>query len=102
MLCRGTVQPWRWGQRGPRAGARPRGAAVSVQQHRERVGGRCSRQAKKIFCRKYTYGDDSISSVKMRLYSEIVSDMIQLIKACLVLTVSLEEIILHKKNKKSL
>lgn len=38
-------------------------------------------QAKNRFCRKYTYRDDSISSVKMRLYSEIVSDMIQLIKA---------------------
>jgi len=33
---------------------------------------------------------------------EIVSDMIKLIKTCMVLTVSLEEIILHKKNKKSL
>ena len=38
----------------------------------------------------------------MWLSSEIISDMIQLIKACMVLTVSLEEIILHKKNKKSL
>lgn len=38
----------------------------------------------------------------MWLSAEIVSDMIQLIKAGMVLTVSLEEIILHKKNKKSL
>lgn len=38
----------------------------------------------------------------MWLYAEIVSDMIQLIKACMVLAVSLEEIILPKKNKKSL
>lgn len=44
----------------------------------------------------------SISCVKTWLSSEIISDMIQLIKACMVLTVSLEEIILHKKNKKSL
>lgn len=41
--------------------------------------------------------DNSISCVKTWFSSEIISDMIQLIKACMVSTVSLEEIILHTK-----